>query len=113
MAANEWAEWQPENVLVIGDNPDDELQAGKDLGMYTIQILRDGVKKTEGFDYYIQDFEQLRNMSLHAEINFVKEYCHFTKSARTLYRKENHPPKERQLVAPSEIVSQKLWCINE
>ena len=30
----------PEEMLVVGDNPDSEIDAGNKLGMKTIQILR-------------------------------------------------------------------------
>ena len=34
---------RPDEVLVVGDNPDSEIEAGNRLGMKTIQILRPGV----------------------------------------------------------------------
>jgi putative hydrolase of the HAD superfamily len=33
----------PGNTLVVGDNPDSEIVAGRNLGMPTVQILRPGV----------------------------------------------------------------------
>ena len=49
----------PHEVTVIGDRADDELIAGKELGMVTVQTLRPGVVKAEGFDYYIESFAEL------------------------------------------------------
>jgi len=51
--------WKPSEVMVIGDNPKDELEAGKELGMVTVQSLRPTVVKVEGFDYYVSSFEEL------------------------------------------------------
>jgi len=45
--------WQSNEVLVVGDNPDSELRAGKELGMVTVQTLRPTVVKVPGFDHYI------------------------------------------------------------
>jgi len=38
---------RPDEVLVVGDNPDSEIQAGNRLGMKTIQVLRPGVPPSE------------------------------------------------------------------
>src|SRR4051812_36804536 len=35
----------PEEVLIVGDNPDSEIEAGNRLGMRTVQILRAGVPR--------------------------------------------------------------------
>ena len=52
----------PSEVIVIGDSPYDELIPAKELGMRTVQSLRDNVKKAEGFDYYVTSFEELKNL---------------------------------------------------
>jgi FMN phosphatase YigB (HAD superfamily) len=36
---------RPEDVLVVGDSPDSEIEAGNTLGMATVQILRPGVPR--------------------------------------------------------------------
>jgi FMN phosphatase YigB (HAD superfamily) len=54
--------WQPQEVMVIGDNAYSELKAGKELGMVTVQILRPHVYKVDGFDHYVQDFCQLTEL---------------------------------------------------
>jgi putative hydrolase of the HAD superfamily len=49
-------------VLVVGDNPASEIAAGKALNMKTVQILRDGVIKTDGADFYIDSFSELKDL---------------------------------------------------
>ena len=50
---------QPEEVWVIGDNPDSELKAGKALGMNTIQRLKRKDSKAKNADYTIETFKEL------------------------------------------------------
>lgn len=52
----------PENTYVIGDNPDSEIQAGNDLNLPTIQIVRDTMIKGSNAKYYIHSFEELKNI---------------------------------------------------
>jgi putative hydrolase of the HAD superfamily len=52
-------DWKPNEIMVVGDNPDDELKAGKELGMVTVQSLRPTVVKVDGFDYYLNSFTEL------------------------------------------------------
>jgi putative hydrolase of the HAD superfamily len=54
--------WQPREAMVVGDNPSSELSAGKELGMFTAQMLRPGVSRAEGFDYYVSGFEELAEL---------------------------------------------------
>lgn len=49
----------PHEVWVIGDSADNEMQAGKELGMNTIQRLRRGDKKSKFSDYGISTFFEL------------------------------------------------------
>ena len=51
---------KPENVLVVGDNPDSEIEAGNRLGMETVQILRPGVPRGDNATYYIQTLAELK-----------------------------------------------------
>lgn len=50
---------RPEQVLVVGDSPDSEIRAGKNLGMTTVQILRPGVVRGQNADYYISSLTEL------------------------------------------------------
>lgn len=49
----------PREVMVIGDSLTSELKAGKELGMTTVQTLRPGVIKVEGFDFYVSNLDEL------------------------------------------------------
>jgi FMN phosphatase YigB (HAD superfamily) len=53
---------KPENVLVVGDNPDSEIEAGNRLGMKTVQILRPGVPRGDNAIYYIQTLAELKRI---------------------------------------------------
>ena len=50
--------YEPSRVLAVGDNPISELEAGRRLGMVTVQTLRPGVKQDEA-DHHIRSFEEL------------------------------------------------------
>jgi FMN phosphatase YigB (HAD superfamily) len=49
-----------EKVLIVGDNPDSEIEAGNRLGIKTVQILRPGVPRADNASYHIQTFHQLK-----------------------------------------------------
>jgi FMN phosphatase YigB (HAD superfamily) len=49
----------PEEVLVVGDNPDSEIEAGNQLGITTVQILRPGVTRGNNAAYYIDELGEL------------------------------------------------------
>jgi FMN phosphatase YigB (HAD superfamily) len=51
---------RPEEVIVVGDNPDSEIEAGNRLGMKTVQILRPGVPRANNATYYIETFDELK-----------------------------------------------------
>jgi len=51
---------QPEEVLVVGDNPDSEIEAGNRLGMKTIQILRPGVPRSNTATAHIRSLVELK-----------------------------------------------------
>jgi putative hydrolase of the HAD superfamily len=51
---------QPEQVWIIGDNPDSEIAAGNALGMNTVQILRPGVDRSDKSHYTITSFYELK-----------------------------------------------------
>jgi putative hydrolase of the HAD superfamily len=50
---------KPEEVMVVGDNPDSEIAAGNRLCMKTVQVLRPGVPCGENASYYINSLNTL------------------------------------------------------
>ncbi len=50
----------PEEMLVVGDNPDSEIDAGNKLGMKTIQILRPGVPPSDKATHRIRTLAELK-----------------------------------------------------
>ena len=56
------AKLKPEEVIVVGDNPDSEIEAGNRLGMKTVQILRPGVPHAENATYQIRTFDELKTL---------------------------------------------------
>jgi len=53
---------QPKNVLVVGDNADSEIEAGRRLGIKTVQILRPGVPRAGNATWHVQDLEGVRKL---------------------------------------------------
>jgi FMN phosphatase YigB (HAD superfamily) len=53
---------QPKEVLVVGDNPDSEIEAGNRLGITTVQILRPGVPRGNNATHYIHDLAELKGL---------------------------------------------------
>ena len=51
-----------EEVLVVGDNPDSEIEAGNRLGIRTVQILRPDVPRGSNATYYIHGLTELREL---------------------------------------------------
>jgi putative hydrolase of the HAD superfamily len=51
--------FEPECVLVVGDNPESEIEAGNRLGMPTVQILRPGIARGATATHYIHDLREL------------------------------------------------------
>jgi len=51
----------PQEVLVVGDNPDSEIAAGNHLGMTTIQILRPGVPASPAATHQIRSLHELKS----------------------------------------------------
>ena len=54
--------FEPASVLVVGDNPESEIEAGNRLGMPTVQILRPGVIRGTTATHYIHDLGELRRL---------------------------------------------------
>jgi FMN phosphatase YigB (HAD superfamily) len=50
----------PDEVIVVGDNPDSEIEAGNRLGIRTVQILRPGVPRANNATFYIETFHELK-----------------------------------------------------
>lgn len=48
-----------DQIIVVGDNISSEIEAGNKLGMHTIQILREGVKKGHQAKQHIYSFTEL------------------------------------------------------
>jgi putative hydrolase of the HAD superfamily len=55
-------QFQPKAVLVVGDNPESEIEAGNRLGMPTVQILRPGVARGTNATHYIRELAELRRL---------------------------------------------------
>lgn len=53
---------RPDEVLVVGDNPESEIEAGNELGMKTIQILRPGVPRTDRAAAHIHGLAALKQL---------------------------------------------------
>jgi FMN phosphatase YigB (HAD superfamily) len=51
-----------DEVLVVGDNPDSEIDAGNQLGIKTVQILRPGVTRGDNASYYIDELAELKHL---------------------------------------------------
>jgi len=51
----------PADVLVVGDSFESEIDAGNRLGMRTVQILRDGVQRTDRAIYHITSLAELKH----------------------------------------------------
>jgi FMN phosphatase YigB (HAD superfamily) len=53
---------RPEEVLVVGDNPDSEIEAGNQLGITTVQVLRTGVPRGNNASHYIHNLSELKGL---------------------------------------------------
>lgn len=52
----------PSEVLVVGDNPHSELEAGNNLGIPTVQTLRPGVPRATNASFYVEGLAELKNL---------------------------------------------------
>jgi putative hydrolase of the HAD superfamily len=57
--------FKPEQVMVVGDNPDSEIAAGNRLGLTTVQILRPGVVRGTNASHYIFTLAELKTFLAH------------------------------------------------
>jgi putative hydrolase of the HAD superfamily len=55
-------ELKPDEVLVVGDNPDSEIAAGNKLGTPTVQILRPRVPRGRTATHYIEGLHELKRL---------------------------------------------------
>ncbi len=53
--------WQPQEVLVVGDNPHSELKAARALGITTVQTLRPTIEKDPLADHHLSSLHDLSN----------------------------------------------------
>jgi putative hydrolase of the HAD superfamily len=51
--------FEPEEVIVVGDNPDSEIAAGNRLGMKTVQVLRSGVTRGDNSTHHIKSLHEI------------------------------------------------------
>lgn len=51
--------WAPGDVVVVGDNADSELAAGRQLGLRTVQTLRPGVPRDPRASFHIRSLGEL------------------------------------------------------
>ncbi|MBB6112901.1 HAD family hydrolase [Mucilaginibacter lappiensis] len=51
-------------VMVVGDSADNEIAAGNELKMTTVQILRSGITKASIAQYHIGNFSELFSLNL-------------------------------------------------
>jgi putative hydrolase of the HAD superfamily len=49
----------PQEVLVIGDSPENEIAAGNAIGAVTVQILRPGVAYSDSARHHIETLADL------------------------------------------------------
>jgi HAD superfamily hydrolase (TIGR01509 family) len=52
--------FKPQEIIVVGDNPDSEIAAGNRLGMQTVQVLRPGVPRGDNATHHINSLSELR-----------------------------------------------------
>jgi HAD superfamily hydrolase (TIGR01549 family) len=50
---------EPNDVLVVGDNPESEILAGNELGMVTLQLLRPGVPRSSRALWHVRTLSDI------------------------------------------------------
>ncbi len=53
--------YETSEILVVGDSPNSEIQAGNNIGIDTIQILRSGIIPSKEATYTIKSLNELNN----------------------------------------------------
>ena len=53
---------RPEEVLVVGDDPDSENEAGNRLGITTVEVLRARVPRGNNASHYTDDLTELKGL---------------------------------------------------
>jgi len=54
--------YRPEDVLVVGDDPDSEIQAAKDLGIETVLYDPNGEQDAANATYAIKNYQELKEI---------------------------------------------------
>ncbi len=54
--------YSPQEVFVVGDNPESEIEAGNSLGLRTVQTLRPGVVRSPKATLHIDSLTDLRSL---------------------------------------------------
>jgi FMN phosphatase YigB (HAD superfamily) len=52
----------PEQIWIVGDNPEAEIKAGNLLGMNTVHIARPGVEPSDLAKYKVRNFDELKSL---------------------------------------------------
>ncbi len=63
--------FDPSEVLVVGDNPDSEIEAGNQLGIRTVQILRAGVPRGNNATFHTHSLVELKQLVMDLRIKEV------------------------------------------
>jgi FMN phosphatase YigB (HAD superfamily) len=50
------------DVLVVGDSPNSEIQAGNQLGIVTVQMLRPGIPRARSASFCVQSLVELKDL---------------------------------------------------
>ena len=61
----------PTEVLIIGDNADSEIEAGNQLGIRTVQIMRPAVPRGSNATYYIHSLGELKELLSNSAIHDI------------------------------------------
>jgi len=51
-----------DEVFIVGDHPDSEIAAGRELGLRTVQTLRPGVMRSEDAGFHVSDLREFMEL---------------------------------------------------
>ncbi len=57
----EW-QYQAQHIMVVGDNPEAEIQAGSQMGFFIVQIFKEEVDRSALANWYVEDLKELRDL---------------------------------------------------
>ena len=63
-AAGIESDYDISELLVVGDNPESEIKAGNNIGIETVQILREGIAPSKIANYRIKHLNELNKLIL-------------------------------------------------